>query len=79
MKPTFLNQCERCTKCSQEIIPSALGMIFDHELEKGETRDSDLEVKSLFPNRIEAVVRDGVSFAFVLQRLSSVLLFPIEL
>ena len=66
LKPTFLNQGERCTECSKEIIPSALRVIFDPELEEGQTRDPDLKVESLFPNRIEAVVRDGISFAFVL-------------
>ncbi len=45
-------------------------MVLDHELEEGEARDSDVEVEPLLPHRIEAVVRDGVRFALVLDRLS---------
>ena len=45
-------------------------MIFDHELEESETGDTDIEVEPLLPDRVEAVVRDGVRFALVLDRFS---------
>ena len=54
-------------------------MILDHELEEGEAGDSDVEVESLLPDRVEAVVGDSLRFALVLDRLplgGTVLLGP---